>query len=189
MKSSEKIIYGITKFGKILSGVVLVSCFILSVVCILGVIFARELYFEVLDTASFDHFGYFLKTFHISRYGELVTILLIGFIMCIAQAFLSLMCLTFFSHVLNTGHPFTRKLGRELRLLGIYETITPFVAYGLGRAMEVAMEAFFHESYVFHYHPCIFLPIGIMYIILSFFCDYASDLLFELRNEDQDSQK
>lgn len=184
MKGSQKIIYGIAKFGKIISAFFVVSCFILAIVCIFGIIFARELYLQTLDVSSKVRFDVFLKYFHISRYGELVTILIIGFCMCIAQTLLSFLSLVFFSHLVDVGHPFTTKLGRELRILGIFESIVPFIAYGISLGMEKIMEGYFQESYHFRYSPCLLLPLGLMYIILSYFCDYGAQLLFDLRNKD-----
>lgn len=189
MKNTIKYIQTIVKILYVISVISAIVCSILAACCILGMIFAKNLYVEsqmlsVLDIQVGKIAQYFLGRFHISRYGELLATLSIGVVMSVSQAFFFTYAISVFSSELRTGHPFTTKVAKNIFLLGVLKIVIPLIATLFAILLEVVLSHIWHEEYHFYYGHLHYIGSGFLYIFISLLCFFGAEKIYSIKNED-----
>ena len=171
---SLKIIQVIAKICSILSIVGFIGCIVGAAGCLTGL-------FGVLGVASIGSIHIFGVDGIISDYysgfsaSSTAATLLAASVVCGSMIYPFKKARAYFTHELEEGNPFTRKLAKELRFLGII-----FAAFSLGCTITVAIiKAIAHVasgSGNIDVKNSSMIGFGAILVIMSFLCDYGADL-------------
>lgn len=87
---------------------------------------------------------------------------------------------SFFKHEIETGHPFTMELAKEMRTLGIYDLCIKVAVYAICTiGIEIARVS--HPEIASLDNWKFSFGIGIAFIIISFICEYAAQKMQEMQ--------
>ena len=177
-----KILQTIAKIGKILSEVAFVFSIIGSCGCVVGILSTVIGKSKIFKVGTVTIHG-LLPDFNAYTMKSISVTLIAWLIVCIGEAVLSKSAEIYFRNILTVGTLFTQMGARELRRLGIMTIVVPTGCVILAEIVQGIMAGFMNVTtdvwmnLNFNNEPSVVL--GIMFVIGSFLCEYATELLKE----------
>lgn len=173
------IIQTVSKIGRAISDVIVAFSLIIIAICLALIIYVKN------SNSDFQKIYEYIQMFRVyqnySVYG-LYYVLTSTIIFFSWLGFLSGLSSHYFRKQLETGHPFTTKLSKELMTLGILQIVVPFIGAGCDYAVKLLFEAVSHEYYFIDMKILFNISLGVFYILTSFICKYGTELLFKENN-------
>lgn len=173
------VIQTVSKIGRIISNIFVLGCTIIIALCLLAIILVKKTDFNVHNI--FEYLHVFKVYENYSIFG-LYYVFTSTIIFCICLGTLSGFSSHYFRKQLETGHPFTSKLSKELFVLGILQITVPFIGSLFDYGIKILFQTMSKEFYYYDLKLFAIIPLGVFYILASFICKYGTELLFEEKN-------
>lgn len=174
-KKSLNKIQIIAKIGYILSNIIKIFSIIGIIGCFLGILIVSLGIVGEIELNNITIKGLISLNEKIST-GTMISTMTYGLISCIGELILSILYIKYFKKELKEGNPFTHELSKGLFKLGIYSIVISIITITLAAISYKIIQYCFKNVIELDMNSSISLNLGIFMIILSFICEYGSEL-------------
>ena len=170
-----KTIQTMANIGRIASKIIFICCVVGACICIAGV--SGSVF---LGTKGFVLGGVTIQSMFQREAGETIpefyAKLAQGAVLCIGEAILCRISEKYFRNEIDAGTPFTLEGAQELKHLGIFAIVVPFVTDIICSAGAAAVAHFYPEVVKLETGFLASAGIGVMLIVMSLLCKHATEI-------------